>query len=187
MSRKVTIVNNETQSQKTFMSNATTLGELKNEAVNAGIVVTDKSWYEGHLRAEIIDDNAVLPTSVMYKGLETTDLTFLLTTTAKKIKSGGRYDVYKQIVDMNLQETCKSVYGKNYTQVSTANLEKLIAENSPEEVPCEGCVSKGLAILVQELFDEGIISYNTYKQVMGIKEEETLSEKEINEMFDFVK
>lgn len=86
--RKVIIVNNKTQSQKTIMSNATTLGELKAEARAAGINIEDMTWYEGHMRAELKDDAAPLPATVMWKGTETTDLTFLLTQPEKKVKSG---------------------------------------------------------------------------------------------------
>lgn len=86
--RKVIIMNNKTQSQKTIMSNATTLGELKAEARNAGINIEDMTWYEGHMRAELKDDAAPLPATVMWKGTETTDLTFLLTQPEKKVKSG---------------------------------------------------------------------------------------------------
>ena len=196
MSRKVTIVSNETQSQKVFVSNATTLGELKSEVQAAGINTSNVSWYEGHLRAELMDDTAVLPTSVMYKGVETTDLTFLLSPTSKKIKSGmGRYDVYKQIVELNLQETCKSKYGKNYTQVSTENLMALVEEAKAPKCEessnpnCESCnLKEAFEMLVEELYNEDAIDSTTYRAIMDVLNptKDKLTQKEIEEMFDFV-
>lgn len=87
--RKVTIINNKTQSQKVIQaSTATTLGELKREMREAGIKYEGMAFFEGHLRAELKDDASILPTNIPYKGQVVNDLTFLLTAPEKKIKSG---------------------------------------------------------------------------------------------------
>lgn len=134
--RKVVIINNKTQSQKTIMSNANTLGELKAEAANAGINIGGMTWYEGHLRAEMVDDAAELPKTVMYRGQETTELTFLLTQPEKKTKSGvmSRAEAYSIIKAMGLQEVCKTKYGKNFTQCSTADLISVIEANPKKSI-----------------------------------------------------
>lgn len=134
--RKVVIINNKTQSQKTIMSNANTLGELKAEAASAGINTEGMTWYEGHLRAEMVDEAAELPKTVMYRGQETTELTFLLTQPEKKTKSGSmsRAEAYSIIKAMGLQEVCKTKYGKNFTQCSTADLISVIEANPKKTI-----------------------------------------------------
>lgn len=88
--RKVTIINNKTQSQKVIQdSEATTLGELKREMRERGIEYEGMTFYEGHLRAELKDDSSPLPATVPWKGQEVSDLTFLITAPEKKIKSGA--------------------------------------------------------------------------------------------------
>jgi hypothetical protein len=194
--RKVIIVNNKTQSQKTIMSNATTLGELKAEARAAGINIEDMTWYEGHMRAELKDDAAPLPATVMWKGTETTDLTFLLTQPEKKVKSGmDRAEVYKKIKELNLTEACKVTYGKNYTQVSTADLLSLIEyhTNKCESNCCKKdntCnVEDAFRTLIEMLYADGILDDNQFdviESALGGAEVTPMSKSEIDEMFDFV-
>ena len=50
--RKVTIINSKTQSQKVIQdSKATTLGELKQEMRERGINYAGMTFFEGHMRA----------------------------------------------------------------------------------------------------------------------------------------
>ena len=108
--RNVIIINSKTQTQTRFQSSATTLRELKLEAVNNGVDIEGLTWFEGHLRAELIDDDAVLPTSVNYRVRETTDLTFMLSVPNKKITSGvDRKELYNKIKALAfLQELLKN-------------------------------------------------------------------------------
>lgn len=206
--RKVIIVNNKTQSQKTIMSNATTLGELKAEARAAGINIEDMTWYEGHMRAELKDDAAPLPATVMWKGAETTDLTFLLTQPEKKVKSGAmsRAEAYAKIKAMNLGSACKVRFGKNFTQCSTNDLIELItaAESTcdvQEEAPIEanvklevkpqGNVVEALKALVNVLYQSDYLEVEDYEDIMSELEgkkvtSDKMSQKEIDEMFSFV-
>lgn len=127
--RKVTIINSKTQSQKVIEnSTATTLGELKSEMRAAGIDYDGMTFYEGHMRAELKDDAAPLPTNIPYKGTTVNDLIFMLTTPEKKVKSGmfTRNEAYAEIKRLGLQDECKKKYGKNFTQCSTDNLVALI-------------------------------------------------------------
>ena len=197
--RKVIIVNNKTQSQKTIMSNATTLGELKAEARIAGINIEDMTWYEGHMRAELKDDASPLPATVMWKGTETTDLTFLLTQPEKKVKSGvmSRAEAYSKIKAFGLQKACIDKYGKNFTQCSTNDLISLISgacDTQTEETPAvksQGNVVEALKALVNVLYQSDYIEVEDYEEVMSTLEgkavtSEKMSQKEIDEMFDFV-
>lgn len=136
--RKVTIINSKTQSQKVIQdSKATTLGELKQEMREIGIDYTGMTFFEGHMRAELKDDAAPLPTNIPYKGQVVNDLTFMLTAPEKKVKSGGmsRAEAYAEIKKRGLQGTCMVTFGKNFTQCSTADLISLIEKNSTKAAP----------------------------------------------------
>lgn len=196
--RKVTIINSKTQSQKVIQdSKATTLGELKQEMRERGIDYTGMTFFEGHMRAELKDDAAPLPTNIPYKGQVVNDLTFMLTAPEKKVKSGAmsRVEAYAEIKKRDLQSACVNKFGKNFTQCSTADLISLIEKNStkaapaPEaenpveeapapaekeeapvapETPATGCnCSKALAILAEALYDNDTIEEETYDAVMA--------------------
>lgn len=214
--RKVIIINNKTQSQKAIMSNANTLGELKTEAASAGINIEGMTWYEGHLRAEMVDDAAELPKTVMFRGQETTELTFLLTQPEKKTKSGvmSRAEAYAHIKSMNLQNACKDKYGKNFTQCSTNDLIELInaqtykkeAEEPKQEATqckCEKVAPKEFSknvphpdeafkYLVEALYSNNVLEEEQYNYIIATlkgeeyKAPEKMSKKEIDEMFNFV-
>lgn len=132
--RKVTIINNKTQSQKVIQaSTATTLGELKREMREAGIEYEGMTFFEGHLRAELKDDASILPTNIPYKGQVVNDLTFLLTAPEKKIKSGAmsRAEAYNAIKARGLQNECVKRFGKNFTMCKTQDLIDLLGEGAP--------------------------------------------------------
>lgn len=136
--RKVTIINSKTQSQKVIQdSKATTLGELKLEMRERGIDYTGMTFFEGHMRAELKDDAAPLPTNIPYKGQVVNDLTFMLTAPEKKVKSGAmsRAEAYTEIKKRGLQGACVDKFGKNFTQCSTADLISLIEKNSTKAAP----------------------------------------------------
>lgn len=131
--RKVTIINNKTQSQKVIQaSSATTLGELKREMREAGIEYEGMTFFEGHLRAELKDDASILPTNIPYKGQVVNDLTFLLTAPEKKIKSGAmsRAEAYNAIKARGLQDECVKRFEKNFTMCKTQDLIDLLGEGS---------------------------------------------------------
>lgn len=132
--RKVTIINNKTQSQKVIQASAaTTLGELKREMRKAGIEYEGMTFFEGHLRAELKDDASILPTNIPYKGQVVNDLTFLLTAPEKKIKSGAmsRAEAYNAIKARGLQDECVKRFGKNFTMCKTQDLIDLLGEGAP--------------------------------------------------------
>lgn len=195
--RKVTIINSKTQSQKVIQdSKATTLGELKQEMRERGIDYTGMTFFEGHMRAELKDDAAPLPTNIPYKGQVVNDLTFMLTAPEKKVKSGAmsRAEAYAEIKKRGLQSACVNKFGKNFTQCSTADLISLIEKNSTKaapapkakkpveveapakkeeapvvpETPATDCnCSKALAILIESLYENGTIEEETYDAVMA--------------------
>lgn len=197
--RKVTIINSKSQSQKVIQdSKATTLGELKAEMRERGIDYEGMTFFEGHMRAELKDDAAPLPTNIPYKGQVVNDLTFMLTAPEKKVKSGvmSRAEAYNEVKRLGLQDKCKQVYGKNFTQCGTADLIALIekADNKPvaaapkaeepveapvaepenvsTEAPAQsadGCnCAKALTALVEDLYASDAIEEETYDKVTAI-------------------
>lgn len=131
--RKVTIINSRTQSQKVITdSKATTLGELKAEMRERGIDFSDMTFFEGHMRAELKDDAAPLPTNIPYKGQVVNDLTFMLTAPEKKVKSGAmsRAEAYDKIKELGLQAECVKKFGRNFTMCKTSDLISLIESKS---------------------------------------------------------
>lgn len=192
--RKVTIINSKTQSQKVIEnSTATTLGELKSEMRAAGIDYDGMTFYEGHMRAELKDDAAPLPTNIPYKGTTVNDLIFMLTTPEKKVKSGAmsRAEAYAEIKRLGLQDVCKYRYGKNFTQCSTDNLIAVINEahetaaaaevptvEEPVVIPdsetpascgcgCDG-VKRALQALADALYNNDVIEQETYNGVSAL-------------------
>lgn len=197
--RKVTIINSKSQSQKVIQdSKATTLGELKAEMRERGIDYEGMTFFEGHMRAELKDDAAPLPTNIPYKGQVVNDLTFMLTAPEKKVKSGAmsRAEAYNEVKRLGLQDKCKQVYGKNFTQCGTADLIALIEkagnkpvaaapvaeepveapvaepENVSTEAPAQsagGCnCAKALTALVEDLYASDAIEEETYDKVTAI-------------------
>lgn len=212
--RKVTIINNKTQSQKVIQASAaTTLGELKREMREAGIEYEGMTFFEGHLRAELKDDASILPTNIPYKGQVVNDLTFLLTAPEKKIKSGAmsRAEAYNAIKARGLQDKCVKRFGKNFTMCKTQDLIDLLGGGAPvkeekkevakepvkEEKPevtatSEGNVAGALEVLLEDLYGSDVIEEGTYDRAMAVlkgttyKAPEKMSKAEINQMFDFV-
>lgn len=190
--RKVTIINSKTQSQKVIQdSKATTLGELKKEMRERGIDYTGMTFFEGHMRAELKDDAAPLPANIPYKGQVVNDLTFMLTAPEKKVRSGAmsRAKAYAEIKKRHLQSVCVEKFGKNFTLCSTADLISLIEKNSTKAAPAPkaekpveaeaapvtsdtpshtGCnCSKAIAMLTEALYSNNTIEEETYDAVMA--------------------
>lgn len=134
--RKITVVSTKTQSKKTIMSNAATLGELKVELTNSNIDFKDMAFFEGVSKTSLVSDDSALPHDIPYKGTITNDLVIMITNSRKKISSGAdRKAIYQTIKDLNLQEVCKAKFGKNFTMCKTDDLLSVIAENKK---PAEG-------------------------------------------------
>lgn len=207
--RRITIVNNKTQKQSVIQaSTATTLGELKAEMRQAGINYEGMTFFEGHARVELKDDASVLPTNIAYKGNVVNDLTFLLTAPEKKIRSGAmtRAEAYAGIKALGLKDKVQAKFGKNFTQCSTSDLEKMIMEASaskPAPAPkvetvapvakvAEGHSCKAeeaLKVLTEALYADDTIEEDTYDEVMSIlngspvNSSDKISRGELKEMF----
>lgn len=136
MSRKVTVLVESTQSKVVFESNATTLGELKNELRERQVRYdSDCVFKEAASKTILTSDESILPSNIPWKGQVTNDLVFMVTAPQKKIKSGAmdRKEAYAKVKELGLQGKIQEHEGKNFTQCSTAVLISYI-ENEEKEV-----------------------------------------------------
>lgn len=125
MSRKVTVLVESTQSKVVFESNATTLGELKNELRERQVRYdSDCVFKEAASKTILTSDESVLPSNIPWKGQVTNDLVFMVTAPQKKIRSGvmDRREAYARVKELGLQGKIQEHEGKNFTQCSTAVL-----------------------------------------------------------------
>jgi hypothetical protein len=136
--RKVTVVQTKGQGKTVFMSGAENLSELKSDLRENKISFEDMIFYEGISRTELVDDLSILPKNIPFKGQVTNELVIYLTVKNKKIRSGmgmTRSEAYVGIKANNLGDVVKSKYGKNFTQVSTSELEEIILANTAKVKP----------------------------------------------------
>ena len=128
--RKITVVNSMSQSSKTIMSGASTLGELKDDLTANNITFNNEcSFTEGISRTALLNDDSQLPMNVTYRGNQTNELVILISATKSKISSGAfeRSDLYYMIHnDVNLRLYILEQSGKSFTNISTAELNNLV-------------------------------------------------------------
>lgn len=205
--RKITVIETKNSKKTIIETAATTLGELKRDFTEYGIDYSDMTFFEGLTKTELINNDSILPTNVMYKGTPTNNLTIMLTNSNKKIKSGAlsettpRSVVYSHIQSMGLQTQCVTRFGRNYTQVPTASLIALINDankNTEKKCECnndtERLVNAFTALIDTLEFNEHIsyLEANELREILGapkstLKNKEIYSQEELDDMFDFVK
>lgn len=201
--RKITVVDSQSQSVKVIMSAAETLGELKQDLSANGYNLENKAFYEGLTRIELKTDNSILPHDVPRNGTTTNELVIRITTAQKKINSGmTRAEVYQTIKEKNLAETVKNMYGKNFTQCSTADLLAVIATSNNKKVvepASEPVVNSNTELIeksiakLQELLNSGSNLSDAEVFALNSFIDETLkealvspySEEELESMFNF--
>lgn len=190
--RKITVLVESTQSKHVLQSNATTLGELKDELRGKNISFNpDDVFKEGMSKTVLTTDESILPSNIPWRGEVTNDLIFMVTAPQKKIKSGvmTRAEVYAEVKRLNLQDTISKKVGKNFTQCSTAVLltfidevyknsckaktpapvakEKKVKSNpTPEMV--ESVTFCALKELIAEMVNEGVLSEANANNILGV-------------------
>lgn len=205
--RKITVIETRNSKKTIIETAATTLGELKRDFSAHNIDYSDMTFFEGLTKTELINNDSILPTNVMYKGTPTNNLTIMLTNSNKKIKSGAlsettpRSVVYSHIQNMGLQTQCVARFGRNYTQVPTASLIALINDankNTEKKCECNNEIERlvnAFTALIDTLEFNDHISYleaNELREILGApkntpKNKEIYSQEELDDMFDFVK
>lgn len=137
--RKILVANSKTQQRYELQSAATTLGELKAEMREQNINYSGMSFTEGFSKTQLLGDDSLLPTNVIHRGQVTNDLVILLTNTTKKIASGvedrTRVAAYELINSLgeDVKDAIRNEFGRNYTQVTTADLWNFLYEYNGEE------------------------------------------------------
>lgn len=190
--RKITVLVESTQSKHVLQSNATTLGELKNELRKKNISFnSDDVFKEGMSKTVLTTDKSILPSNIPWRGEVTNDLIFMITAPQKKIKSGvmTRAEVYAEIKRLKLQDIISKKVGKNFTQCSTATLltfideasensckaktpalvakEKKVKSNPTPEV-VESITFWALKELIAEMVNEGVLSEANANNILGV-------------------
>lgn len=190
--RKITVLVESTQSKHVLQSNATTLGELKDELRDKNISFnSDDVFKEGMSKTVLTTDESILPSNIPWRGEVTNDLIFMVTAPQKKIKSGvmTRAEVYAEVKRLNLQDTISKKVGKNFTQCSTAVLLTFIDEASknsckaktPAPVAKEKKVNSNptpemvesvtfcaLKELIAKMVNEGVLSEANANNILGV-------------------
>ena len=190
--RKITVLVESTQSKHVLQSNATTLGELKDELRDKNISFnSDDVFKEGMSKTVLTTDESILPSNIPWRGEVTNDLIFMVTAPQKKIKSGvmTRAEVYAEIKRLKLQDTISKKVGKNFTQCSTALLltfideasknscktktpapvakEKKVKSNPTPEV-VESVTFCALKELIAKMVNEGVLSEANANNILGV-------------------
>lgn len=188
--RKITIISTKTQKKSVIMSGAETLGALKEDLTRAGIDYSDMTFYEGTAKVELLTDNSALPKDVPYTNrttgntIITNELVFMLTNSNKKIKSGAssRQEVYAAIKELNLQEDCKRMFGKNYTQIATKDLVSVINSYFATKKGCnDTSIRTAIKLLVSALYKTRTLDKETTTRILNIIEEVATTTKEFVE------
>lgn len=190
--RKITVLVESTQSKHVLQSNATTLGELKDELREKNISFnSDDVFKEGMSKTVLTTDESILPSNIPWRGEVTNDLIFMVTAPQKKIKSGDmtRAEVYAEVKRLKLQDTISKKVGKNFTQCSTALLltfideasknscgtktpapvakEKKVKSNPTPEV-VESVTFCALKELIAMMVNEGVLSEANANNILGV-------------------
>lgn len=186
-SRKIIVLVEKTQRKYTFNSSATTVAELKEDLSLQGVSVPSTCIFkEARSKSTLTSPDSILPTNVPYKGTTTNELVFMMSEGERKIKLGAmksRKELYDYIKSHNLADAVKKEYGKNYTNVSTADLDSFVSSQSTKKetpkasktttkkTPCECKVDFGEIVnatinVVEGLYDENFIDAEVYKVIM---------------------
>lgn len=176
MIRKITVLVEKTQSKVVLESNATTLGELKNELNEHGVTFdSDDVFKESRTKSILASNESVLPTNVPWKGGVTNELVFMITAPHKKIKSGAmsRAEIYAKVKELGLQDKIQRREGKNYTQCKTEVLASYVSKAStPKEVKGGEAVTSSVLAYLEELLNELVnascISKDVAENIWGV-------------------
>lgn len=131
--REVLVANTKTQRRYKISTDATTLSELKAALDNNGIDYQGMSFTEGISNTQLLDGNSILPNNarkVKDRDGKEYGLVVILTNTKKDIASGvansERAELFAAIKENHLQNAVMQEFGRNMTQVSTAELRNFV-------------------------------------------------------------
>ena len=211
--RNIIIIESRNQNKTVINSTATTLRELKQDLDKHNIDYEGMAFYEGISKTEIKVDDSVLPHNIPYRGTTTNELVFMLTNPVKKIKSGSmtRTEILNKIKEYGLQQKVKDTFDKNFTNVTSVDLLRIIEQyenymkeearkdnkevvNSISSTPNNNdsrsiYVEKTLLTLIDILYNNNILNKEEVDRLKGLPKESfecSYSDKELDNMFDFL-
>jgi len=126
VTKKFTVVNSISQTKKVFDTDMTTVDELTAKLKSLGMDLTNTVIQES-LSKTTLQAGKLLPHDVMYKGETTNNLVFRITLSGKKTDSGAdRQGLISTIKANNWGQEIKNVFGKNFTNCKTVDLESFV-------------------------------------------------------------
>lgn len=134
-----------------------TVQDLKDLFLQKGVSYENTDLYEGLTKQSLTDGE--LPKNIPFKGKITNDLLIVIYP-KKKIESGAsRADLYTYIKENNIQEDIKRVFGKNFTNVSTEDLNEFVEKTKGkvdiiEEIERVSNELKELSVTLKALIEE---------------------------------
>lgn len=182
--RKITIVSTtNAQTKKVIMSSATTLGELKGDLDAAGVQYDNMDFFEGVSKTKLINNDSVLPTNIPYKGENTNELVFMLTTSRKKIESG-----FDRSVTYELKKAVENYFDANILNVSAEDLEYVLEElqnlSDMDSLEMESREARAIEHMTQVLYGYDILEYQDLKDIQNILNQESVREEGIPSSYD---
>lgn len=184
--RKVIVLVQSTGKKSIVEGEFKTLGDLKEAMTNEGVEYPSVCEFkEGRTKTIFVDDAAVLPTNVEWKGVVSDDLTVYVTAPKSKIASGGelsRAELYDFIKKNNLQEEVKKTFGRVFSSVSTDKLNAFVSSYNTPTKTSSGLdeFKKTVEDALKDAYNDDRMSLNTLNLLMhkifGVEMTETSEE-----------
>ena len=160
--RKITIFSTVNHAKKTIESDATTVGELRQQLRAEGVDLADMDMLEGVSHTKLEANEQILPHDIPYKGRVTNDLVIMLTKVNRKISNGAysRSELYNLIKQYGLGTYIKENTGSHYTNVSTDTLNEIVCsyeeaqkndKDADESEECPMCGESVKLIILGEI------------------------------------
>lgn len=170
--RKVIVLVQSTGKKSIVEGEFKTLGDLKEAMTNEGVEYPSVCEFkEGRTKTIFVDDAAVLPTNVEWKGAVSDDLTVYVTAPKSKIASGGelsRAELYDFIKKNNLQEEVKKTFGRVFSSVSTDKLNAFVSSYTTPTKTSSGLdeFKKTVENALKDAYNDDRMSLNTLNLLM---------------------
>lgn len=168
-----------------------TLGDLIPMIQQNGISTQDKVFYESKSRSQLIDNESVLPANTEDNG----KLIIMVTNAQKKISNGvvfapgtKRPEINDYIRRNGLATEINEYFGKNWTNVPSADLINYINKGVENTETCTACAVYDAAVsYVEDCEDDVVRAYLLDLLGASNKEENELNSMNVEDLFPWVK
>lgn len=136
MKRNITIYESAQNGKVTILENVecTKLGTLKQLLRQNNINYNNMDFLEGTTGTLLVNDDSFIPENIPYEGETIHDAVIIMTVKDKKIASGMLPRVELVRAAKPYAEEIREMFGKNFTNVSSAALESFLQQKALEEV-----------------------------------------------------